>query len=371
MTTKLLPGQTLGIIGGNEIGKMMAIAAKQMGFKVTLLDPYPNCPAASIVDWHILAGYNSMSGLKQFAKKSHCITYATPHVTSQSLRWLSSFSFFPQNLDLIEITENRVIEKQFLESNNIVTAPYAVVYTLKDIQKAILGIGYPCILKTSHKVNDQKVILYSEKDLSQTLDLLKQDTCILESFIPKKEEIVLSMVKNHQGEWQLFPLLEQSYEQDVLQGVVLPAVLPEEVEEEAKKIAQTLAKDFFTVGSLTIELFVGKYGLLYVNQLYTYPTTSSFIYQNTCNFDLMSMHIKSICNWHLSPVYLLSKAVMMTIVRRQQAASERLIDFFDNAQFYYYNQADFLNEKKSIGHMTVLTKDINQTLLKLKETNIW
>jgi len=119
----LLPGQVIGIIGGGQLGKMMALSARELGFRVGVLDPTVDCPAAQVADWHLLAAYDDQEALKELAKRSQVITYEFENADVDALAAVEQFATIPQGTDLLAITQDRLMEKTFLEDQNIVIAP--------------------------------------------------------------------------------------------------------------------------------------------------------------------------------------------------------------------------------------------------------
>ena len=149
LVKSLKPGSVIGIVGGGQLGRMMAISAKEMGFRVGVLDPTEDCPAAQVADWHIVAAYDDILALQELAKRCEVITYEFENVSVEALNNILPFANVPQGTDLLAITQDRLLEKSFLEDNNVVIAPYEVIINPTDIQDAIDRIGFPCVLKTT------------------------------------------------------------------------------------------------------------------------------------------------------------------------------------------------------------------------------
>ena len=186
LVKSLKPGSTIGIVGGGQLGRMMAISAKEMGFRTGVIDPTEDCPAAQVSDWHIVADYDDQMALEEMARRSQVITYEFENVDVDTINHIQHFANIPQGTDLLAISQDRLMEKSFLENNNIVIAPYATIISPTDIQDAIEGIGYPCVLKTTRGGYDGhgQYVLNSTADLAPSMNLLRQGTCVLEAWIP-------------------------------------------------------------------------------------------------------------------------------------------------------------------------------------------
>ncbi|MEB7493837.1 5-(carboxyamino)imidazole ribonucleotide synthase [Enterococcus hirae] len=373
MVKPLLPGSTIGIVGGGQLGLMMAISAKEMGFKVGVLDPVTNCPAAQVADWYIQGTYDDTFALEELARRTDVITYEFENVSVEALNAISSMSFIPQGTDLLAITQDRLLEKSFLETNNIVIAPYATIVSPTDIQDAIDGIGYPCVLKTIRGGYDGKgqYVLKSRADLAPAMDLLREGTCVLEAWIPFEKEISILVAGNGQGDYSTFPVVENIHRNNILHETIAPAAIADEVVEEAERIARVIAEGMSLSGVLCIEMFLTKTGGLYVNELAPRPHNSGHYSIEACSMSQFDAHIRGICGWPLSKkVRLLSEAVMVNVLGEQLLESYHLIDKKPDWQFHFYGKAQAKKGRK-MGHITIVTEDIQQTLDEIKKTNIW
>ena len=325
----LLPGSTIGIVGGGQLGRMMAISAKEMGFKVGVLDPVIDCPAAQVANWTIQGTYDDTFALEELARRTDVITYEFENVSVEALNAILPMSFIPQGTDLLAITQDRLLEKSFLETNNIVIAPYATIVSPTDIQDAIDGIGYPCVLKTTRGGYDGKgqYVLRSRTDLAPAMDLLREGTCVLEAWIPFEKEISIMVAGNGQGEYSTFPVVENIHRNNILHETIAPAHVSSEVIEEAERIARVIAEAVSLSGVLGVELFLTKSGGLYVNELAPRPHNSGHYSIEACSMSQFDAHIRGICGWPLSDkVRLLSDAVMVNVLGEQLLESYHLID---------------------------------------------
>ncbi|MDU1982030.1 MAG: ATP-grasp domain-containing protein, partial [Enterococcus casseliflavus] len=239
----LMPNATIGIVGGGQLGRMMAMSAKEMGFRVGVLDPTANCPTAQVADWHIVAAYDDVFALEEMARRADVITYEFENVSVEALNSILPYSHIPQGTDLLAITQDRLLEKSFLEANNIVIAPYATIISPTDIQDAIDSIGYPCVLKTTRGGYDGKGqhVLYSTADLAPSMNLLREGTCELEAWIPFEKELSILVAGNGET-FTTFPVVENIHRNNILHQTIAPARIDPEVAEEAKRIAHIIAK---------------------------------------------------------------------------------------------------------------------------------
>lgn len=372
LTNPLLPGSTIGILGGGQLGRMMTASAKEMGFRVGVLDPTADCPAAQIADWQIVAEYDDVLALEQLAKRSDVITYEFENVDVDALAAVEGIAYVPQGSDMLAITQDRLLEKAFLEENNIVIAPHATIISPSDIPDNIDAIGYPCVLKTTRGGYDGKgqYVLKDKKDLAPSMEMLKIGTCVLEAWIPFEKEISVLAAGNGTGEVTVFPVVENIHRNNILHETIAPARITSEVSEEAQRIARVIAKALNLSGVLAVEMFLTKTGSLYVNELAPRPHNSGHYSIEACSISQFDAHIRGICGWPLPKVRLLSRAMMVNILGQHLDGTLALIDEKPNWQFHYYGKAE-AREGRKMGHITILTKDMGKTLKEVRQTKVW
>ncbi|WP_407855696.1 5-(carboxyamino)imidazole ribonucleotide synthase [Enterococcus hailinensis] len=372
MAKSLQPGSTIGIVGGGQLGRMMAISAKQMGFRTGVLDPTEDCPAAQVSDWHIVADYDDQMALEEMARRSQVITYEFENVDVDTINQIQHFANVPQGTDLLAISQDRLLEKSFLENNNIVIAPYATIISPTDIQDAIEGIGYPCVLKTTRGGYDGhgQYVLKSTADLAPAMNLLRQGTCVLEAWIPFEKELSVQVAGNNIGDYVTFPVVENVHRNNILHETIAPAGVNPEVAKEASRIARVIAEGVELIGTLCVEFFLTKSGALYVNEIAPRPHNSGHYTIEACSMSQFEAHIRGICGWPLSEPKLLSNAVMINVLGENLLKTYELIDLWPEWHFHYYGKA-MPKKGRKMGHITVLTESVQRTLDDIKKTETW
>ena len=371
LVKELRPGATIGIIGGGQLGKMLTMGAKKMGFQVGVLDPAENCPTAQIADWHIIADYDDVLALEEMARRSDVVTYEFENVNVDALSTITGLVPVPQGTDLLAITQDRLMEKSFLEANNIVIAPYATIISPTDIQDAIESIGYPCVLKTTRGGYDGKgqYVLKDRSDLAPAMNLLREGTCELEAWIPFEKELSI-MVAGNGREYMTFPIVENSHRNNILHQTIAPANISPDVASEVTRIAKVIAKAVDLHGVLAIEIFLTSSGSIYVNELAPRPHNSGHYSIEACNTSQFDAHIRGICGWPLGEVTLLSPAVMVNILGEDLEKTYQQIQRQPDWQFHYYGKKESKTGRK-MGHVTIVTNDVEATKEQIKQTNIW
>ena len=366
---KLKPGGTIGIVGGGQLGQMMAASAKEMGFKVGILDPVENCPASQNSDWHIVADYQDVVALKKLAKQADLITYEFENVSAKALKEIIHQTPVPQGLNLLEITQDRLVEKNYLEELKIPIAPFKKVTNEKELQVAILEIGYPCVLKTVRGGYDGKgqKVLFSEEDIPAAEKILVHGICELEGFVDFEKEISI-MVAGNGTEFTTFPVVENRHVNNILHLTITKKNC--ELEKKAQEIGLKIAQGLHLHGCLGIEMFVSKDGKIFVNELAPRPHNSGHYSIEACNFSQFTAHIRGICSWPLPKVELLKEAVMVNILGEHLEKTYDLIFQKPHWQFHYYGKSEAKVGRK-MGHITILTDNISATLTEIEHTKIW
>ena len=254
----ILPGQTIGIIGGGQLGRMMGLAAKEAGFKIAVLDPTEDSPCGQIADIRIVAPYNDEAALKELGEVSDVITYEFENIDYEGLKQLSKTAYVPQGAELVRITQNRVNEKAEITAAGVPVANYITAQTFEELKNKIGVVGYPCIVKTAFGGYDGKgqVKLNSADDLCEAESLFIHSTCIAEAFVPFYKEISVIIQRNAAGESYCLPIAENIHKRHILHESIVPARVDKEVLVKAEEAATKIANHFQLIGTLAVEMFV-------------------------------------------------------------------------------------------------------------------
>ncbi|MBS4197264.1 5-(carboxyamino)imidazole ribonucleotide synthase [Lederbergia citri] len=366
------PGQTIGIIGGGQLGQMMTFSAKEAGFRVVVLEPTPDSPAGQVADEQIVAEYDDRDALLQLAEKSDVVTYEFENIDYEALDWLLDKVHIPQGAELIKITQDRILEKQALTEAGVEVAPYAVINSLEDLEDGVRRIGIPSVLKTTRGGYDGKgqYVLKSEQDLEAAAKLLKSGPCVLEAWIPFEKEISVVMTRSTSGELSYFPVGENIHVNNILHQTIVPARISDKVEKNVSELAYKIADYLNLVGTLAVELFLTEDEKIYVNELAPRPHNSGHYTIEACNISQFDQHIRAVCGWPLQKVKLLQKSVMVNVLGQHVNAVIDEIPQRPDWYIHFYGKEEAKHNRK-MGHVTVLTENIEEALKELNQTRIW
>lgn len=368
----ILPGQTIGIIGGGQLGRMIALAAKTCGFKVAVLERTTDSPCGQVADYEIIGAYDDLAAIDQLAEISDVITYEFENISARALDHISKKAYVPQGTRLLETTQNRLVEKRAIEQANQTVAPYLEITSESALIKGLEKLGYPAVLKTTTGGYDGKgqIIINEQTDLDEAKSLIKQQTCILEKWITFEKEISVIVSRSPAGETTTFPVGENIHINNILHKTIVPARIDESATEEARQIALELANSLQMVGTLAVEMFLTEDGTIYVNELAPRPHNSGHYTIEACATSQFMQHVKAICNWPLGKTSLLKPAVMVNILGQHEQKLLNQLQKLADWNIHLYGKAEARIDRK-MGHITILRDNLHDALTEIKGTNIW
>lgn len=365
------PGKTIGILGGGQLGRMMAIAAKEMGYQIAVLENSSQSPCGQVADDEVIAAYDDLHGARQLAEVSDVITYEFENIAKETVEWLEEEAYLPQGSDLLSITQDRKLEKKRINEAGVPTAPYLEVDNLNQLRDAIRTLHYPVVLKTARGGYDGKgqVVIHAEDDLPEADKLIENNECILEKWLTFDKELSVIVTRSTTGETVTFPVAENIHVNNILHTSIVPARIPKRVEEEARKVALKLADTFQLIGTLAVELFLTAEGELYVNELAPRPHNSGHYTIDACETSQFEQHIRAICGWPLGKTTLLQPAVMVNILGQHVTKTVAAIPKFANCKLHLYGKSEAKINRK-MGHITVLNS-VDEALKEIHKFGIW
>lgn len=366
------PESVIGIVGGGQLGRMMAMSAKSMGYLVGVLDPAEDCPAAQVSDWQIQADYDDKEALKRLAENCDVLTYEFENVDVSALEQVKDDVLLPQGTELLSVTQNRVREKNFLQKEQVLIAPFVEINNFEDLIAGVAKIDFPCVLKTASGGYDGKgqIVLQKDSPLESCSEMIASSQCVLEAWLDFDKEVSVLVCGNGQNDYVTFPVGENIHRTNILHETIVPADIQTEIAEGSQKIALKIAKALNLSGILAVEMFLAKDGKIYVNELAPRPHNSGHHSIESCSMSQFDLHIRGVCGYPLSSPKLLSSAVMVNILGEHLLPSYDLIAEKPDWHFHYYGKKEAKTGRK-MGHVTILTNDTAHTLNEIKATKIW
>ncbi|MDQ1854551.1 5-(carboxyamino)imidazole ribonucleotide synthase [Bacillus stercoris] len=366
----IYPGAVIGIIGGGQLGKMMAVSAKQMGYKVAVVDPVKGSPCGQVADVEITAHYNDREAIRQLAEISDIITYEFENIDYDALHWLKDHAYLPQGSELLLITQNRETEKKAIQAAGCEVAPYSIVKTQNELKQAVQELGLPAVLKTCRGGYDGKgqFVIKEEAQMEQAAALLEHGTCILESWVSFKMELSVIVVRSVNGEVSTFPAAENIHHNNILFQSIVPARVGEEIQQKAAELAVKLADELNLVGPLAVEMFLTEDGELLVNELAPRPHNSGHYTLDLCETSQFEQHIRAVCGLPLGKTDLLKPGMMVNLLGNEVKLVEEDPDLLKEAKLYIYGKHEIKKGRK-MGHITFMKQPEDEWIQEI--TNKW
>ena len=357
---KLKPGDTIGILGGGQLGRMLALSAARLGLKCHVFSPDPDSPAFDVVQRATCAEYADVAALEVFAADVDVITYEFENVPSATALVLAARRPVLPDPEILKTTQDRLIEKDFVKGLGIATADYADVGSVADLRNAIAKLGLPAVLKTRRFGYDGKgqAVIRSTDNLDAAWKELATKAAILESFVPFEREISVVAARGADGHIVCFDVTENEHRDHILKTSTVPARIAPALAAEARSIAETIANAFDYVGVLAVEMFVAPQGRphrILVNEIAPRVHNSGHWTLDGATVSQFEQHIRAIAGWPLAEVRRHGAVTMTNLIGDEV---ESFPDWLSKpgATVHLYGK-DAPRPGRKMGHVTVVTPE--------------
>ena len=357
---------TLGILGGGQLGKMLLQVTSRLSIKTNVLDPSNDSPCKEICSEFTKGQLMDFDAVYNFGKNCDLVTYEIEHINVDALEKLEKegVKVFP-NSSTLRIIQDKSIQKQFFIDNNIPTAKFKYYNSLKDLN--VEKLKFPCVWKkTKFGYDGYGVkILKSKKDLNN----LPETQFIIEEMIPFKKELATTVVRNQNGDIEIFPIVEMMFNEisNQVEFVVCPAQVSDELKAKAEKVALKVSKTFKQVGLLAVEMFLTHDNTILVNEVAPRPHNSAHYSIEGCINSQFDQHINAILNLPLGCSKSNNYAIMANLVGGIGYNGDVIYEGineamnFDNVKIHIYGKKETKPNRK-MGHITVIDTDLKSGL---------
>jgi len=347
-------GSTIGILGSGQLGRMLAIAAAELGFRTHIYSPEEGTPAGQVANQETCAAYDDLDALSKFAAAVDVVTYEFENVPSETAAHLSKAGKIFPDPSVLRVAQDRLIEKQFLQWIGEKTAPFADIASLKDLQKAIETIGTPAVLKTRRFGYDGKgqAIIRQPQECSSAYEQIGQAPAILEGFVEFDREISVVAARSASGETQCYDPGENIHANHILKTTIAPARIPTELATRALETARNILDRLDYVGVIGVELFEMDAGELVVNEIAPRVHNSGHWTQDACAVGQFEQHIRAICGWPLGDPARHCDAVMTNLIGPDVKEWPRLATQSDTCLHLYGKR--IAHKGRKMGHINRL-----------------
>ena len=343
----------LGIIGGGQLGSMLADAAKKINIKTVIFCDDPDAPAQNFSDEFIYGKYDNQNSIDQFISSVDIITFEFENIPYETLDKINNVKPVLPHPSINKVVQNRLTEKDFVNKLNIRTTQYTSINNEKDIflnENLIPGLLKTCTLgydgKGQYKINSVEDIKNKNIDFNKRY--------ILEKLVKFKKEISVIITRFKNEEFEIYEPVENIHEDQILKYSKIPASINEKVSKESKKWARIIAEELKYVGTLCVEFFIDKNDNLYVNEIAPRVHNSGHLTINAYNVSQFENHIRAVCNLERMKLDKISNAEMVNLIG-DQIIFYRKKKYSSNEFFFDYLKKE-TKHKRKMGHLTTLIK---------------
>ncbi len=354
----LLPGATIGVMGGGQLGRMFAIAARRMGYRVHTFSPEENGPAAQFSDQATTARYDDEAAVREFARSIDVLTFEFENIPAATIEWAVRDQVVRPRGEVLLIAQNRLREKEFLSQAGFPVATFRRVGSDADLTNAVKAVGRPSILKGAAFGYDGKGQQRIDPDTSLTeIWSSREDAeCVLEQVIDFEREVSVIVARGPDGKMEVFPVCENIHQHHILDLTLAPARIPERVAQEARELAAAVAQSLELVGLLAVEMFLRSNGELIINELAPRPHNSGHWTIEGSVTSQFEQHVRAVCGLPLGKTDILWPSAMVNLLGDVWAEGEpdwagALAE--PNVHLHLYGKREPRSRRK-MGHLTAL-----------------
>ncbi|MEI6106879.1 MAG: 5-(carboxyamino)imidazole ribonucleotide synthase [Opitutae bacterium] len=360
------PGKTIGILGGGQLGRMLAQAATRLGYRVHIYEPQANCPAGAVAHREVNASYEDLTALTAFARECDVVTYEFENIPAAPLRAIETLTQLHPHWSVLETCQNRSREKNWLKQHGFPHARFAEVAAGGDVAAGIQSVGLPCVVKTADFGYDGKgqVKVRDAAGVAEAVAAFRTQACVIEQWIDFACEVSVVMARSAKAAIRVYPLAENIHTNHILDFSIVPARVAPAVIAAAEKMARLIAEKIGLVGVMGVELFVTRDGQVLVNELAPRTHNSGHYTIDGCAVSQFEQQVRAICGLPLGDTRLLAPIVMVNILGDTWTRGEPKWDVLlaePAVRLHLYGKADPRPGRK-MGHFTVTARDADMAL---------
>jgi 5-(carboxyamino)imidazole ribonucleotide synthase len=372
----ILPGKTIGVLGGGQLGRMFAQAAQTLGYRVHVYEPQTHCPAGAVANREVNASYDDAEALMEFARGVDVVTYEFENIPATALAVIAPVVPLHPRAEVLHTTQNRQREKAWLKANGFPHVAYAEALD-GDIAPAVAAVGLPCVVKTADFGYDGKgqMKLATPADLERAAATFRGRRCVVEAWCTFTCELSVIVARSTTGETRAFPVAENIHTHHILDFSIVPARVAPAVAQAAEALAARIADKLGVVGLLAVELFLTTAGELVVNELAPRPHNSGHWSLDGGETSQFEQHVRAVCGLPLGAAGVREPTVMVNILGDAWRWADGKVVGAPNwaavwsepkARLHLYGKAEPRPGRK-MGHFTVRAADVETALARARD----
>ena len=365
------PGSTIGIFGGGQLGRMLAMAARALGYRTVSLDPGEDCPASQVTDFHIAAAYDDLDAARELADRSDVVTYEFENVDATAIEVISELKPVYPSPSVLRVCQDREIEKDTLSGLGIPVPEYRIVRSVEEVESVAAEVGTPAVMKTvrwGYDGKGQRVVREVAEAADGFAALGGSDLApvIYERFVDFAMEVSVVCARDLEGEMRTFPVTENVHVDGILDVSIVPARCSDAVNVEAERVAMSVAEGLDVVGLIAVEMFVTRDGSVLVNELAPRPHNSGHWTIEGCETSQFEQLARIMVGMPMGDVSLRSPTVMVNLLGDVWEATGGSPDWgavrgMPRTHLHLYGKSGYRVGRK-MGHITVRGDSVDEAL---------
>ncbi len=356
----ILPGATIGILGGGQLGRMTAMAARSFGYRVQVMDPDPSCPARFVVDACFEGAWDDAKAAANLARGCDVVTLEIEQLSLDTLRAAQRYAPVRPGESLLAIIQDRIAQKEWLSAHQFPVGAFRSIRSLDNMRAALDAFGHDCFVKSARGGYDGRSQLRVTPRAGESAELawraLGQRPCIAEQAIALDREISVMVARTPSGSLKSFPSATNHHENQILAWSVIPSSIPAAMEAEAQRIACSLAERLSLEGILAVEMFVTQDGRLLINELAPRPHNSYHASERSCVVSQFEQHVRAVCDLPLGDTDVIRPAAIVNLLGDAWADGEPRFDRaleVDSVRLHLYEKHTPRPGRK-MGHLSAV-----------------
>lgn len=361
MIQPIPPGATIGVLGSGQLGRMFAIAARRMGYRVHTLSPDYDSPTGQISDLEVMASYDDLDAVSEFARRVSVVTFEFENVPAATAEAAARCAPVRPAGTILHTTQQRIREKAFLQSAGLPTTPYREVHSLEELERAVSELGCPAVLKTAEFGYDGKgqFRIDSAERVTEAWNAIGRKEAVLEAFIDFDREISVVAARGDDGQFVHYGAIENQHSRHILDVSISPARVPDAVDREAVEMAHCVLDKLGVVGVLCVEFFVTRDHKLLINELAPRPHNSGHLTVDACVTSQFEQQLRAVCGLPLGSTAMHRPAAMANLLGDLWTNGEPnwpAACAFPQVKLHLYGKLEPRPGRK-MGHLTALNTD--------------
>lgn len=367
----ILPNSTIGVFGSGQLGRMFAIEARKLGYRVHTFSPDNDTPTGQVSDFEVMADYDDLDAVRAFARSVNVVTFEFENVPARTVDAAAEFVDVHPRGEILHTTQHRLREKTFLSSNGFPVAPFRHIKLVDDLYRGVADLGTPSVLKTAGFGYDGKgqQKLNALGEVETAFEKLDGSEAVLEAFVEFEKEVSVVCARGQDGSFAHYGVIENRHRNHILDLAFAPAIVSETVFNEAVAIAAEVAETLGYVGTLCVEFFVTREGKLLINELAPRPHNSGHLTFDACVTSQFEQQLRAVCGLPLGSTEFYRPAAMANLLGDIWANGEpnwTAALGSPNVKLHLYGKSEARPGRK-MGHLTAMARTVTEAIAMVED----